>query len=231
MKTTAFSAGCLAALFAISSSPVIAADEIRVGSLSVEEFRKAGTTATEQLKALKPEGSQLSEADKALFQQLVNDNSLQAAMSAMAPSKALSASVKEFAKAEMEEQAALAVKLKEVATAKSMTLNTDLDELSHKMILVLGEKNGADFDKGYILTSAVKGHQAMQATLEKIRAQAKDPTLTQIAALALPMVKVHSRIATEMAAPYNDTVLTPALPPFPEDQPVPVGKKEGRFGN
>jgi len=229
MKTTPFHAGCLAAILAITSA--FAAEEIRVGSLSAEEFKKAGITATEQLKALKPEGAQLSDKDKMLFQQLVNDHSLQAAMSGMAPSKALSASVKEFAKAEMEEQSALADKLKETATAKGMTLMPTLDELSQKAVLVLGEKNGADFDKAYILTSAVKGHQAMQATLEKIRAEARDTTLRQIAVLTLPLVKVHARVAAEMAEPYNDTVLTPSAPPFPENQPVPVGNKEGRFGN
>ncbi|MGC4015066.1 MAG: DUF4142 domain-containing protein [Luteolibacter sp.] len=229
MKTILFPSGCLAAVLAISS--VLAAEDPRVGSLTAEEFKQAGVTAAEQLKALKPDGAQLSTEDKALLQRLVNDNALQAAMSAMAPAKALSAAVKEFAKGESDEQSAMATKLKELATAKGAAAIPNLDATAQKMVIVLGEKTGADFDKAYILTSAVKGHQVMQETLEKIRAEAKDEALRQIAILSLPLVKVHVRIAAEMAEPFNDTVLTPAAPTFPKDEPVPVGKLEGRYGN
>ena len=227
MKTNAFSALCLVLFVTAAAIGMVVAEDARVGSLSAADFKRANMEAAERLKALKPDPAALAEKDRALFQEIVNGGSLQAAMSALVPEKSISASVKQLGQGEADEQAVLTAKLKEIAAAKGTTVTPDMGDPARKSLLILNEKTGADFDKAYILTCAVKGHQELQATLEKVRAESKDATLKELAAITLPLIKLHLRVSLEMAQPYNDVVLTPSNPPSPapDAKPVPMGKQ------
>jgi putative membrane protein len=163
----------------------------KVGKHDPAEWDKINKAAAEKVAAIKPTADPLSDADQKLMMEVAMGGMMQLTVSKLAVEKATDADVKLLAQAEVDEQTGLSAKLKEIATAKKVTLPADPDPKTQEMVTMLKGKTGAEFDRAYVEQSGVKGHQALNATMEKVESKAKDAALKALAAAALPLIKVH----------------------------------------
>lgn len=170
-------------------------DDKMVGKMSLSELDAATDKGGAAVAAVKPTESKLSKGDMELMVELAAGGMMQLEASRMAADKATAPDVKAFAKAEVKEQTGLSKKLKEVASAKGAALPSELDEKGKAMLAKLGGMSGAEFDKAYMKESGVKGHQALDKVMDRVRAKAEDPTMKSLEAAAHPLVLVHLEAA------------------------------------
>jgi putative membrane protein len=181
----------LAAASVTFTSVVARAADGKVGKHDPAEWDKINKAAAQKVAAIKPTGDPLSDDDQKLMLEIAAGGMMQLVVSKVAVEKATDADVKLLAQAEVEEQTGLSAKLKEIATAKKVTLPEAPDAKTQDMLKMLNGQSGAEFDRAYVEQSGVKGHQALNATMEKVESKAKDAALKALAAAALPLIKTH----------------------------------------
>lgn len=182
---------------AVLTHTAFGAHDGKIGTLDAAEWTKINMEAGEKVKAIKPGADKLSDADQKLMLEIAMGGMMQLEMSKAAVGKATSADVKMYAQAEVEEQTALGTKLKEIATAKGMTLPEKPAAETMKMVDKLNAKTGADFDREYLQESGVDGHMKLEKTMNKVESKAMDATLKQVASTALPLIKIHFQAAMD----------------------------------
>ncbi|MCW1912958.1 DUF4142 domain-containing protein [Luteolibacter sp. GHJ8] len=173
-----------------------AKDDGKAGELGAAEFKKINSEAGSKLKALKVNDTALSEADKALVDEVALGGMMQLQVSEIALEKTTSADVKLIAGAEVEEQTGLAAKLKEFASAKGTKLPTQLNDKGRKLLADL-KAAGKELDRVYLEKSGVEGHQELMKTMSKVKASAVDNALKALAETALPLIEVHLAVAKQ----------------------------------
>ncbi|MDB6080725.1 MAG: hypothetical protein JWO82_4472, partial [Akkermansiaceae bacterium] len=52
----------------------------------------------------------------------------------------------------------------------------------------------------YLALTGVRGHEALLATMTKVKSDAKDANLAQIAKITLPMIELHLSVAKDQSA-------------------------------
>jgi putative membrane protein len=193
LKTAGFTAMGLA-----FSLPAMAKSDGKVGKLEATAFKKANQEAGAKVKALKLDDHALSEADRALVEEIALGGMMQLQASELAVKNAESADVKMLAEGEVEEQTVLAAKLKEAAAKKNIKLPTELNDKGRKLLADL-KAAGDDFDGVYLKESGIKGHEELKKTMTKVRSEAKDPLLKSLAETALPLIEMHLTVSKDEA--------------------------------
>ena len=187
---------CLFTVAGAAIGVASAKDDGKVGNMTPTDFETTNKDVGEKIKALKPDGAKLSEDDLKFLGEIAMGGTFQLEASKLVADKGQGADIKLYAKGEVHEQTGLADKLKEVATAKGATLPAGMDKEAEKTIAKLKELSGRDFDEYYLKQVGVSGHKVLKATMEKVKAKAKDMVLKQIAENALPLIEVHLAAAT-----------------------------------
>jgi len=180
----------------IGSSLAVAKDNQRIGKLGPAEFKQANEVAAARIKAIVPTNTALTELDRLLVSKVAMAGIMQSSASAWALSKIQSMDVKTIAQAEIDEQAVLSEKLKEIAAAKNFDLPKEPGGEQKKILDDIMD-NTPPVDREYLKTIGVEGHRAIQTAMEEVRAKAQDATLKQLAAAALPIVAVHLTVARD----------------------------------
>lgn len=94
-----------------------------VGKESKSAFDALNKKGAADVSAIKPTSAKLSSADQALMLEVAKGGMMQLETSKIAVQKAQNEEVRQIAQAEVDEQTTLSAKLKEIATAKSVTLS------------------------------------------------------------------------------------------------------------
>ncbi|MDJ1500892.1 DUF4142 domain-containing protein [Xanthocytophaga agilis] len=169
-----------------------------IGKTSKAEFERINKEGAEKVKAISPTSQKLSEEDQALFLEVANAGNQQMLISQIAAQRATNPQVKELAQAEVEEQAGLATKLKEIATAKGIQLPNGVSTQTEEMLSRYNKISGGEVDRYYIAESAVKGHEKLDKLMSSVESKAKDSNLKEVAAAAHPLVRTHLKVSKEV---------------------------------
>ena len=112
--------------------------------------------------------------------------------------KASNEEVRQLAQAEVDEQTGLSAKLMEIAQAKGITLPSTPDAETQAMVTKMQGMSGMSFDRTYVSESGVKGHEKLDAVMTKVKANASDSNLKEVAKAAHPLVKAHLKVSREI---------------------------------
>ncbi len=175
----------------------LAGHDGKVGTIEVAEWKKINLEAGRKLTAIKPTADKLSDEDQNLMLEIAMGGMVQLELSKVALAKATSADVKAYAQAEIDEQTGLSAKLKEIASAKGVTVPEAPVAHATRAVEKLNVKSGAGFDQEYLQEGGVDGHQTLEKTMNKVQAKADDATLKEVAMTALPLIKTHLQAARD----------------------------------
>jgi putative membrane protein len=167
----------------------------RIGRMSVQAFQEVNAKGTQMLNAITPTSEKLSAADQALFNQVAMGGMRQLAISQAVVGKANSSSVRLLAQSEVDEQTAIAAKLREVAAAKGATLPTDLDATATALVQSIGNASGTQVDALYLDEGGIRGHQLLETTMKTVKRTASDATMKALAVATLPVIKTHLKVS------------------------------------
>lgn len=181
------------------SLPLLGADDGKAGKLDAAEFKKINSAAGEKVKALKPDDSKLSDADRALVEEIALGGLMQLKASELALEVSKSPDIKLIAEGEAEEQKGLAAKLKEFAAKKGVKLPEELSEKGKKIVAEIKDA-GDKFDRVYLEKSGVAGHEELKKTMTQVKEKATDALLKALAETALPLIEVHLAVAKDEVA-------------------------------
>ena len=112
----------------------------------------------------------------------------------LATQKAASDQVKQFGSRMVEDHSKANDELKQIATAKGMTLPTDLDAKHKNEMAKMQKLSGAQFDRAY-MDAMVKDHKETVALFRTQSNSGKDSDLKGFAAKTLPHLEEHLKMA------------------------------------
>ncbi|RIV19759.1 DUF4142 domain-containing protein [Fibrisoma montanum] len=203
MKTNAITLGALLALtvtgvsFAQQNSSMRSGGTTSIGKYSPSEFDSKNKQGAQAVAAVNATNAPLSQADQDLMKQVAMGGMMQLQVSQLAVDKASSEDVRKLAQAEVEEQTGLSAKLKEIASAKGVTLPTTPDAETQAMLTKMQGLSGAEFDRQYVQQSGVNGHEKLDRVMSKVESDAKDQSLKNLAKAAHPLVKTHLQVSRD----------------------------------
>lgn len=166
-----------------------------IGDMTPEAFNALNAKGAAAIDAIKVTSEPLSKGDEALLMQIAEGGMMQLETSKVAEKMATRDDVKVFAVAEVQEQTGISKKLKEIATAKGATIPAEPNAKTKELVTKLEGLKGEAFDAAYVENTGIKGHEALKATMKKVKAEAKDPALLAIAEAAAPVIKAHLQVA------------------------------------
>ena len=190
-------------LFVSIPTPSAHAAEGMLGELGPALFKKANSDSGMNVRSIQPSGEVLDDNDRELIKEAALGAMMQIELSKVAAAMASSEDVRMIANGELDEQAVVIVKLKEIAEAGGASLPTAPDEETIRLAGDLRREAGPGLDKMYLKKSGVEGHERLKSTMGKLREDAQDPALRALASAALPLIHTHLRMAGIEASGMN----------------------------
>lgn len=169
-----------------------------VGKETAAEFNNQNKQGAAAVGAVSPTPEKLSSADQALMMEVAKGGMMQLELGKVAVQKASNPEVRQLAQAEVEEQTGLSAKLKEIATAKGVTLPATPNEQATAMVTKLQGMSGMEFDRMYVQEGGVNNHKLLDQTLAKVESNATDASLKSVAKAAHPLVKTHLKVSQQV---------------------------------
>lgn len=167
-----------------------------IGNLSIDEFNRLNAQGGAAVAAITPTSAKLSSGDQKLMTEVAMGGMRQLEVSRAALSKVQSENARVLAQSEVDEQTALGAKLREIASAKGVTLPSAPDAKTTSMVAKMNAMAaGMDFDKMYIKASGVDGHKKLDKTMTKVAQKATDADLKAVEAAAHPLVRTHLQVS------------------------------------
>ena len=174
-----------------------------IGKMKVAAFNSLNAKGAAMVSAIKPTKAALSAADNDLLMQVAMGGQKQLVVSQAALSKVTNPQVKLLAQSEVDEQTNVAAKLKEVATAKGVTLPAETNAAADSLLTQMNSLSGAELDAFYVAQSGIKGHQELLATMTTVNKTAKDLALKALAKATLPVIRLHLKVSTDVHTSQN----------------------------
>lgn len=115
----------------------------------------------------------------------------------MAQQKAASDQVKQFGARMVQDHGRANDELKALASAKGLTLPTELDRHHRREAEKLQKLSGAEFDRAYV-DSMLKDHKKDVKDFEKQAKSAKDPDVKAFAGKTLPVLQEHLKMVQSL---------------------------------
>jgi predicted outer membrane protein len=141
----------------------------------------------------------LTAADKKAIMDMGMANMAEVEAGKMAVAKSQSADVKAFAQQMIDDHSKALTEVQTLATAKGVTLPTELDAKHKAMAAKLDKLSGEKFDKEYMKNAGVMDHKTVHATLTKDEKAAKDADVKALAGKMKPTVEQHLKSAEMIA--------------------------------
>ena len=139
-------------------------------------------------------GASLAGADKEFVQKAAVGGMAEVAMGKMAQQKGSSDQVKQFGARMVEDHSKANDELKKVASAKGVTLPTDVDAKHKAKMDKMQKLSGGEFDRAY-MDDMVADHKHDVADFKKQANGGKDSDLKAFAAKTLPTLEDHLKMA------------------------------------
>ena len=136
----------------------------------------------------------LEASDQSFVAEAAQGGMAEVAMGKMAQQRATHAQVKTFGERMVRDHSKANEDLKQVASAKAVTLPTTPGTANQHHADALGKLSGAEFDRAY-MKHMVDDHKKDVANFEKAAASAKDPDVKAFAVRTLPTLKAHRELA------------------------------------
>lgn len=118
-----------------------------IGKMKVAAFNSLNAKGAALVTAIKPTKAALSTADNDLLMQVAMGGQKQLTVSQAALGKVTNPQVKLLAQSEVDEQTNVAAKLKEIATAKGVTLPAEPDAAADSLLSQMNSLSGAELDE------------------------------------------------------------------------------------
>jgi putative membrane protein len=200
MKLKIFSLAtvCLVTIGAIaqqSESSYEGKASTRIGRMSITSFQEINAKGTQMVNAITPTSDPLSTNDVALFNQVAMGGMRQLAISQAVVNKASNDQVRMLAQSEVEEQTNIAAKLKEVASAKGISLPTEMDPSVTALVQRINNASAEEVNTLYLEEGGIRGHQLLETTMKTVRRSANDATMKALAMATLPVIKTHLKVS------------------------------------
>jgi putative membrane protein len=152
----------------------------------------AGTPSAAGMKATA--GTSVAAADKTFVEKAAGGGMAEVELGKLATQKASSDQVKQFGSRMVNDHSKTNDELKQIATAKGMTLPTDLDAKHKSEMAKLQKLSGAQFDRAY-MDAMVQDHKETVALFRTQSTSGKDGELKGFAAKTLPHLEEHLKMA------------------------------------
>ncbi|MDN4056406.1 DUF4142 domain-containing protein [Massilia sp. YIM B02763] len=150
-------------------------------------------------------GAKLSAGDEKALKDMAMADMAEVATGKLAASKAESAEVKAFGQQMVDDHGAALTKVQALASARGVTLPTELDAKHKAMSAKLEKLSGAEFDKAYMANAGVKDHKDTHSKLVANSKKIKDPEVKALADQHMPVVEQHLKAAQQMATAKSGT--------------------------
>lgn len=121
---------------------------------------------------------------------VANAGMKEVALSQLALQNATEQRVKDYASMMIKDHNEAAGKLKDIASAKNITLPAKVGDDAQKDIDKLGKKTGSDFDKDY-MHMMLSDHKKAADDFQKAAKDCKDPDIKNFAIQTLPTILMH----------------------------------------
>jgi putative membrane protein len=140
----------------------------------------------------------LSKADQKIVMDMAQGNMAEIAVAKLALGKSQNEEVKTYAQQMIDDHTTALGAVQQLATAKGLSMPTDIDKTHKAMADQLDAKSGAAFDKAYMAQGGVADHKKMHSMLAAAEKKARDPDVKALAAKILPTVDQHLKAAQQM---------------------------------
>ncbi|MDL2358048.1 MAG: DUF4142 domain-containing protein, partial [Pseudomonadota bacterium] len=148
----------------------------------------------------------VSRADRQIITDLAQANMAEIEAAKLAQSKTQDEQVKTFAQQMIDDHSKALTEVQQLASAKGVTLPTELDKQHKALNDRLGAKSGAAFDQAYMAQNGLSDHKKLHAKLAAAEKKAHDPDVKALVAKMTPTVDQHMKAAQqEMASVKGNT--------------------------
>ncbi|HEY9847706.1 MAG TPA: DUF4142 domain-containing protein [Candidatus Caenarcaniphilales bacterium] len=144
--------------------------------------------------------SRISALDRQFLLDALEGGQAALRLSELAVQRGTSNEVKEFARAEIQEQQQVGPQLRRLAEQRGVTPPTDLGPRYEAVIATLSNLSGAEFDRAYIKEGGVRGHAEIEAIYQRQVDLGQDQELKDFASKSLPLIQTHLRTARSLAS-------------------------------
>jgi putative membrane protein len=141
----------------------------------------------------------LSKADQKILIDAALGNMAEIEIAKLAQTKSQNDQVKTFAQQMIDDHTKAMADIQQLASAKGVTLPTELDARHKAMVDKLSAMSGDAFDKAYMRQAGVADHKRMHSMLAAAQSKAKDPDVKALVAKMLPTVDQHLKAAQQLA--------------------------------
>ena len=148
-----------------------------------------------------PAATALSKADQKIVMEIALGNMAEIAIAKIALGKSQNEEVKTYAQQMIDDHTAALGEVQQLATARGLSMPTDIDKAHKTMAGKLDTKSGEAFDKAYMAQGGVADHKKMHSMLAGAEKKARDPDVKALATKILPTVDQHLKAAQRMRRP------------------------------
>jgi putative membrane protein len=143
--------------------------------------------------------ARLERADASMLKDVAQANMAEVEAGKLAVEKSDNVEVKKFAQMMVDDHSKGVSDTRTLASKKGVEL-PDGSDARHKAVMVeFKALRGDTFDSRYVKQAGVGDHEATEKLLKKVRADARDPELKELAAKMLPVVQGHLQHARQLA--------------------------------
>ena len=153
-----------------------------------------GTTAAATTGSMDSKASTIKSGDRKFMEKAAQGGMAEVKLGQLATQKAQSDDVKKFGQKMVDDHSKANDQLKQVASAKGVTLPTDTDKSSQHEYDKLSKMSGAQFDREY-MDHMVSDHKKDVSEFQKEAKSGKDADVKQFASSTLPVLQEHLQLA------------------------------------
>jgi putative membrane protein len=148
--------------------------------------------------AAAPASAALSKGDQKIVMDMAQANMAEIESAKMAQGKTQNAEVKTFAQQMIDDHTKALTEVQQLASAKGVTMPTEVDKRHKAMADKLAAMSGDAFDKAYLAQCGVAEHKKVHAMLASAAKKARDPDLKALAGRMEPTVEQHMKAAQQL---------------------------------
>jgi len=171
-----------------------------LGLISVAVLMVTGSTSSATAQSnmgMKAEGRMMSSVDQKFMMMAAKGGMMEVEIARLALKKSSNDSVREYAQKMIDDHTMAGDELKQLASAKGVSLLMDMDTKLVAMMAKMQGMSGMEFDMMYVKEAGVKAHQDMEKLFMKESMSGKDMETKAFAAKTLPVVRMHLQMARE----------------------------------
>jgi putative membrane protein len=143
--------------------------------------------------------STIGKSDQKIVIDIAQANMAEIEIGKLAQSKSRNDQVKTYAQQMIDDHTRAQGEVRQLASAKGVTLPGELDKKHKAMVDKLGAMPGDGFDKAYLAQGGVAEHRKMHGMLASAQKKARDPDVKALAAKMMPTIEQHLKAARQLS--------------------------------